>query len=60
MVHLLADMQTASSVKSQQSLVDVASRSAGARRRRFSMARSPSRLSPSRCRCWDSGSISPE
>ena len=59
-VRLLADMQTSSSVKSQQSLVDVASRSAGARQRRFSMASSPSRLFPSRCRCRDSGSISPE
>ena len=44
----LADTQTSSSLKSQQALVDVASHSAGARRRCFSPARSPSRSSPSR------------
>ena len=58
MARLLADTQTSSSLKSQEALVDVASRSAGARRRRFSPARSPSRSSPfHRCR-RDSGSPS--
>ena len=52
---LLADTQTASSLKSQQALVDVASRSAGARSRRASPCRSPGRQSPGRRR-RDSGS----
>ena len=47
---LLSDTQTSSSLRSQQALVDVASNRSGARRRRFSPARSPSRSSPSR-RC---------
>ena len=45
---LLVDTQTSSSLQSQQVLVDVTSRSAGARRKRFSSARSPSCSSPSR------------
>ena len=49
--HLLADTQTASSLKSQQALVDVASRSAGSRSRRMSP-----RQSPGRRRRRDSGS----
>ena len=44
---LLSDTQTSSSLRSQQALVDVASRSAGARPRRFSPHRSPARQSPS-------------
>ena len=44
---LLSDTQTLSSLRSQQVLVDVASSSSGARRRRFSPARSPPRSSPS-------------
>ena len=53
---LPADMQTSSSLRSQQALVDVASRGPGAWRRHFSPNRSPSRSSPSRCRRRDSGS----
>ena len=45
---LLVDTQTSSSLRSQEALVDVASRGPGTRRRRFSPNRSPSR--------WDSGS----
>ena len=55
MSRLLADTQIASSLKSQQALVDVASRSAGARSRRASPRRSPGRQSPGRWR-RDSGS----
>ena len=40
---LLADTQTSSCLRSQQALVDVASRGSGARRRRFSPYRSPAR-----------------
>ena len=55
---LLADTQTSSYLRSQQALADVASRSVGARSRRASPLRSPSRPSPSqRCR-RDSGSPS--
>ena len=54
-VRLLADTQTSSSLRSQQALVDVASRSAGARPRRSSPRRSPARQSPGRRR-WESGS----
>ena len=53
---LLADTQTSSSLWSQQALVDVASRGPGARRKRFSSNRSPSRSSSSRCRHRESGS----
>ena len=56
---LLADTQTSSSLRSQQALVDVASRSTGARRRRFSPSCSPARLSPSRRHCRDSLFFSP-
>ena len=55
---LLADTQTSSSLRSQQALVDVASRSFGVRRRRSSPARSPSRSSPARHHRRDSGSPS--
>ena len=55
---LLADTQTSSSLKSQQALVDLASRSDGGHRRRFSPARSPSCSSPSRHHRRDSGSPS--
>ena len=48
---LLSDTQTSSSLRSQQALVDVALRGAGARSRR-----SPARGSPSRCRHRNSGS----
>ena len=44
---LLADTQTSSSLRSQQALVDVVSRGAGARSRRSSPFRSPSRSSAS-------------
>ena len=53
---LLSDTQTSSSLRSQQALVDVASRGSGSRRRRFNPARSPSRSFPSRRRRRDSGS----
>ena len=56
--HLLSDTQTSSSLRSQQALVDVASNHSGARRRRFSPARSPSRSLPSRHRHRESGSPS--
>ena len=52
---LLADTQTASSLKSQQALVDVVSRSAGSRSRCMSPRRSPGLQSPGRRR-RDSGS----
>ena len=52
---LLSDTQTSSSLRSQQTLVDVLSRGPGSRRRRFSPAHSPPRSS-SRCRRRDSGS----
>ena len=53
MEHLLSDTQTSSSLRSQQALVDVASRSAGARPCRSSPRRSPARQSPGRrCRGW--------
>ena len=52
---LLSDTQTSSSLRSQQALVDVASSRSGARRRRFSPARSPPRSSPSRRRRRESG-----
>ena len=47
---LLADTQTASSLKSQQALVDVASRSAWVRSRRANPCRSPGCQSPGRRR----------
>ena len=47
---LLADTQTSSSLRSQQALVDVASRSSEVRRRRSSPSRSPARTSPARRR----------
>ena len=53
---LLSDTQTLSSLHSQQALVDVASRGSGSKHSRFSPVRSPSRSSPSRCCCRDSGS----
>ena len=53
---LLSDTQMSSSLRSQQALVNVASRGSGSRRSRFSPARSPSRSSPSRRRRRDSGS----
>ena len=55
---LLSDTQTSSSLRSQQALVDVASNQSGPRRRRFSPACSPARLSPSHRRRRDSGSPS--
>ena len=56
LARLLADTQMSSSLWSQQALVDVAFWGPGARRQRFSPNRSPSRSSPSRRRCRDSGS----
>ena len=53
---LLSDSQTSSLLRSQQALVDVALRSAGARPRRFSPRRSPARQSPSGHRRHESGS----
>ena len=53
---LLLDTQTSSSLWSQQALVDVASRSAGARPRCSSPRRSPARQSPSGRRRRESGS----
>ena len=47
---LLADTQTSSSLRSQQALVDVASRGSGVRRRRSSPYRSPARTSARRHR----------
>ena len=47
---LLSDTQTSSSLRSQQALVDVASRSAGTRPRRSSPRFSPARQSPGRRR----------
>ena len=47
---LLSDTQTSSSLRTQQALVDDASRSAGACPRRSSPRRSPARQSPSGCR----------
>ena len=55
---LLADTQTYSSLRSQQTLVGVASMSSGVRRRRSSPARSPSRTTPARRRCRESSSPS--
>ena len=55
---LLADTQTSSSLRSQQTLVDVASMSSEVRRRHSSPARSPSRSSPAWRRRRDSGSPS--
>ena len=55
MARLLSDTQT-SSLRSQQALVDMASRSAGARLRRSSPRRSPSRPFPGRRRRRESGS----
>ena len=52
---LLSDTQTSSSLRSQQALVDVASRSTGARPRRSSPRRSHTRQSPG-CSCRESGS----
>ena len=49
-VRLLADTQTSSSLRSQQALVDVASRGSGTHRRCFSPGRCPSRSSPRRRR----------
>ena len=54
---LLSNTQTSSSLRSQQALVDVASRSAGAHLRCSSPRRSPARQSPSRRRCRESGSL---
>ena len=54
---LLADTQTSSSLRSQQALVDVASRTSGVRRRRSSPAQSPPRTS-AWCRRHESGSPS--
>ena len=54
---LLSDTQTSSSPRSQQALVDVASRSAGSRLRRSSPRRSPVRQSPSRHRRREFGSL---
>ena len=53
---LLADTQT--SLRSQQALVDVASRSSGVSRRHSSRARSPARSSPAPRHRRDSGSPS--
>ena len=53
---LVADTQASSSLHFQQAMVDVASRSSGARRRCFSPSRSLARTSPSRRR--ESGSPS--
>ena len=53
---LLADTQTSSSLRSQQTLVEVASRGAGARSRRSSPLRSTPHSSPSRRRRRESGS----
>ena len=53
---LLSDTQTSSSLQSQQVLVDVASRSAGALPHRSSPRRSPARPSPSCHRRRESGS----
>ena len=55
---LLADTQTSSSLWSQQALVDVVSQGTGARSRRSSPYRSPSRSSPSRRQRRESGSPS--
>ena len=55
MARLLSDTQTSSLLRSQQALVNVASRSAGARPRRSSPRRSPARQSPG-CRLRESGS----
>ena len=55
---LLMDTQTSSSLRSQQALVDVASRGSGARRRRSSPSRSPARTSPACRRHRSSGSPS--
>ena len=52
---LLCDTQTSSSLRSQQALVDVASRLAGSRFHRSSPQCSPARQSPSRCRRRESG-----
>ena len=57
---LLADTQTSSSLRSQQAMVDVASRGSGVRRRRSSPYRSPVRPSPARRRRRSSGSPRPE
>ena len=45
---LVAETQTSSSLRSQQALVDVASRASGSRSRRASPRRSPGRSTPSR------------
>ena len=55
---LLADTQTSSSLRSQQALVEVASRGAGAHPRHSSTFRSPSCSSPARRKCRESGSPS--
>ena len=55
---LLADTQTSSSLRSQQALVNVASRGSEVRRRRSSPARSPSHASPARRHRRESGSPS--
>ena len=54
----LEDTQTSSSLRSQQALVEVASRGAGARSRRSSPFRSPSRSSSARRKRRESGSPS--
>ena len=55
---LLADTQTSFSLRSQQAMVDVASRGSGACRRRSSPYRSPARTSPARRHRRSSGSPS--
>ena len=55
---LLSNTQASPSLRSQQAMVDVAARSSGARRRRFSPSRSLARTSPSRRRRRESGSPS--
>ena len=57
-VRLLADTQTSSLLRSQQALVDVASRGSGVRRRHSSPSRSPARISPAHRRRRSSGSPS--
>ena len=52
---LLDDTQTSSSLRSQQALVDVASRSSGAHRRCSSPSQSPARSSPARHQRRSSG-----
>ena len=53
---LLSDTQASSSLRSQQALVDITSRSSGFRSHRASPRRSPARVSPSRYRRRELGS----